>query len=176
VCVIRQVHKITPAQHETTFTMDSSDHNTNSNQLNGIESIRQYIDRLITGDGRCQGMKVLLLDASTTQILSCVSSQSEILSREVYLVSRLDDTTSSNTNKNGGSLMSSDINSLELTEENNPDNNQVSHMKAVCYLRPTQINIGLLVKELASPRFSEYHIYFSGILPMTLLTLLAESD
>ena len=158
--------------------MDSSDHNTNSNQLNGIESIRQYIDRLITGDGRCQGMKVLLLDASTTQILSCVSSQSEILSREVYLVSRLDDSTSSNTNKNknGGSMMSSDINSLELTEENNPDNNQVSHMKAVCYLRPTQINIGLLVKELASPRFSEYHIYFSGILPMNLLTLLAESD
>ena len=33
--------------------MDSSDHNNNSNQLNGIESIRQYIDRLITGDGQC---------------------------------------------------------------------------------------------------------------------------
>ena len=60
-------------------------------QLDGIASVRGYVDRLVTGDGRCRGMKVLLLDAATTQVLSCVSSQSEILSREVYLVSRLDD-------------------------------------------------------------------------------------
>merc|ERR1719293_324639 len=49
-------------------------------------------------------------------------------------------------------------------------------MKAVVFLRPTEINIGLLVKELASPRFSEYHIYFSGIVPSSLLNLLAEND
>ena len=63
----------------------------NSDQLDGISAIRTYVDRLVTGDGRCNGMKVLLLDGATTQILSCVSTQSEILSREVYLVSRLDD-------------------------------------------------------------------------------------
>lgn len=146
-----------------------------SEELDGIASIRGYIDRLVTGDGRCHGMKVLLLDATTTQILSCVSTQSEILSREVYLVSRLDDTRgnnnsqniNNNNNTNGG-------HSLELHEE--PTTTHVGHMKAVCFLRPTEINIGLLVKELASPRFSEYHLYFSGILPPPLLDLLAEND
>ena len=35
-------------------------------------------------------MKVLLLDADTTRIVSTVYSQSEILEQEVYLVERLD--------------------------------------------------------------------------------------
>ena len=35
-------------------------------------------------------MKVLLLDAETTKIVSTVYSQSEILEQEVYLVERLD--------------------------------------------------------------------------------------
>jgi len=139
--------------------MDSSD------QLDGISSVRGYIDRLVTGDGRCHGMKVLLLDSSTTQILSCVYTQSEILSREVYLVSRIDDSRGGGSAQNNG-------HSLALTEESA----HVGHMKAVCFLRPTGINIGLLVKELSSPRFSEYHIYFSGILPPSLLNLLAEND
>ena len=135
-------------------------------QLDGILSIRNYIDRLVTGDGRCSGMKVLLLDASTTQILSCVTSQSEILSRGVYLVSRLDDPASSSSSSQNGS------HSLALNEESA----HVGHMKAVCFIRPTEMNIGLLVKELTNPRFSEYHIYFSGILKPSLLNLLAEND
>jgi len=136
-----------------------------SDQLDGISAVRDYVDRLVTGDGRCHGMKVLLLDASTTQILSCVSSQSEILSREVYLVSRIDD-------PRGGGNSNPRQHSLALNEEST----HVAHMKAVCFLRPTEINIGLLVKELASPRFSEYHLYFSGILSPSLLHLLAEND
>ena len=153
--------------------MDSS-----ADTINGISCIRSYIDRLVSGDNRCHGMKVLLLDASTTQILSCVCSQSDILSREVYLVCRLDDannkTNNNNENNGGGSL-----NSLALTDESSSNNNKqvVSNiMKAVCFLRPTEMNIGLLVKELNSPRFSEYHIYFSGIVPSSLLNLLAEND
>ena len=39
-------------------------------------------------------MKVLLLDAETTKIVSAVYSQSEILDNEVYLVERLDTETS----------------------------------------------------------------------------------
>ncbi|KAL7444205.1 hypothetical protein ACHAXM_009322 [Skeletonema potamos] len=157
-----------------------------SDQLDGITSIRTYVDRLVTGDGRCNGMKVLLLDGATTQILSCVSTQSEILTHEVYLVSRLDDprcnpnlkglALSSNiaTDENGGDSNNNGgggIHSLALQEEAH-----VGHMKAVCFLRPTDNNIGLLVRELSRPRFSEYHIYFSGILPPTLFELLSEND
>jgi len=161
----------------------------NSDQLDGISAIRTYVDRLVTGDGRCNGMKVLLLDGATTQILSCVSTQSEILSREVYLVSRLDDprcnpnlkehsnNNNSINNENGGDSSDSNnnngggIHSLALQEEAH-----VGHMKAVVFLRPTDNNIGLLVRELSRPRFSEYHIYFSGILPPNLFQLLCEND
>lgn len=120
-------------------------------QLNGIEAIRGYIDRTISGDGKCRGMKVLLLDAATTQIVSCVYSQTEILANEVYLVARLDDNKQHN-------LQSQ------------------SHLKAVCLVRPTEASVGVLVKELQSPRFAAYHIFFTGILSSGLLRLLAEND
>ncbi|KAL7552840.1 hypothetical protein ACHAWF_016086 [Thalassiosira exigua] len=144
-------------------------------QLDGIASVRGYVDRLVTGDGRCQGMKVLLLDAATTQVLSCVSSQSEILTREVYLVARLDDPSrdAGAPSSNGGG--GGEEHSLALREEP-PANAHVGHMKAVAFVRPTEANVGHLVRELARPRFSEYHLYFSGILPPRLLDLLAESD
>ena len=116
--------------------------------MDAVEAIRTYVDRIVTGDGKCRGMKVLLLDASTTQTVSCVYSQTEILSREVYLVSRLDD---SSQNPNLGEHINangsvSNLNDLTMS--------MPSHLKAVCYLRPTDINAGLLVRELASPRFS----------------------
>mmetsp|Transcript_23098 Transcript_23098/g.32544 ORF Transcript_23098/g.32544 Transcript_23098/m.32544 type:complete len:585 (+) Transcript_23098:177-1931(+) len=129
--------------------------------MNGVSAIRTYVDRLVTGDGRCNGMKALLLDASTTQIVSCVYSQSEVLSREVYLVSRLDDVTNIN----------------NATKQSNiKDSAPVGHLKAIVYLRPTDINAGLLVKELKRPRFGEYHIFFSGIVPTSILRMLAEND
>jgi vacuolar protein sorting-associated protein 45 len=123
-----------------------------SDELNGTTAIKNYIDRIVTGDGNCRGMKVLLLDAATTQIVSCVYSQTEILAKEVYLVARLD----------------------EPKKEEKKDS---SHLKAVCYLRPTELSVGLLVRELQeNPRFTEYHIFFSGILTQGLQRLLAEAD
>jgi len=49
-------------------------------------------------------------------------------------------------------------------------------MKAICLLRPTEVNAGLLVKELTRPHFAEYHMFFSGILTSGLLRLIAEND
>lgn len=121
--------------------------------LNGVEAIRGYIDRVVCGDGKCNGMKVLLLDASTTQIVSCVYSQTEILSNEVYLVSRLDD-----------------------SKQQQGLSKFPSHLKAVSFIRPTEINIQLLGRELNNPRFTEYHIFFTGTLTAGLLRKLAEED
>jgi len=123
----------------------------------------------VTGDGRCRGMKVLLLDASTTQTVSCVYSQTEILSREVYLVSRIDDG-----GQNPNIERHDDKGGKPRSEQK--DHHQTSHLKAVCFLRPTEINAGLIVKELANPRFAEYHLFFSGIVPSGLLRLIAEND
>lgn len=49
--------------------------------------VRYYVERMLK---EVPGMKVLLLDADTTRIVSTVYSQSEILEQEVYLVERLD--------------------------------------------------------------------------------------
>lgn len=119
-------------------------------------------------------MKVLLLDAFTTQIVSCVYSQSDVLSKEVYLVSRLDDM---GMNPNIDRKIE-DSNSTPANDSTNTTNTntKTSHLKAVCYLRPTEINAGLLLKELHSPRFAEYHIFFSGIVTSGTLRLLAEND
>jgi vacuolar protein sorting-associated protein 45 len=133
--------------------------------MNAIATTKAYVERIVTGNGRCRGMKVLLLDAFTTQIVSCVYSQSQILAKEVYLVSRIDDM--QNPNLDRASSISHDLN---LTEQ------KTSHLKAVIFLRPTEINVGLLLKELTRPRFSEYHIFFSGILTSGLLRLIAEND
>lgn len=124
-------------------------------ELNGVTAIRGYIDRVVCGDGKCNGMKVLLLDATTTQTVSCVYSQTEILGKEVYLVARVDD------NKQ---------------QQQSHTAKFPSHLKAVCFVRPTEAIIQLLGRELQSPRFTEYHIFFTGTLTSGLLRLLAESD
>jgi len=133
----------------------------NEEDMDGIQAIRTYIDRMVEGDGKCQGMKVLLLDASTTQIVSAVYSQTEILSNDVYLVSRLDDTKQQ---------------LQQQQQQQQQSSGKSSHLKAVCFVRPTETSVGLLVRELKEPRFSEYHFFFSGILTQGLLRLLAESD
>ena len=53
-----------------------------------VALIRSYVERMLAD---VPGMKVLLLDAETTKIVSTVYSQSEILEQEVYLVEKLDD-------------------------------------------------------------------------------------
>ena len=94
-----------------------------------------------------KGMKVLLLDAVTTQVVAMVYSQSQILEKEVYLVEKMD-----------------------------ADHEPMQHLKAVYFIRPTKENIHKLSAEIARPRFSEYHVFFSSICPNELLQQLAAAD
>ena len=92
-------------------------------------------------------MKVLLLDAVTTQVVAMVYSQSQILEKEVYLVERMD-----------------------------ADHEPMQHLKAVYFIRPTKGNIETLCTEISRPRFSEYHVFFCSICPNELLQQLAAAD
>jgi len=94
------------------------------------------------------GMKALLLDRETTGVVSMVYSQSQILQKEVYLFDRID------------------AKNREL----------MAHLKAVCFLRPTQENLVLLEEELKNPKYGEYHLFFSGIVKNSYLEELAEYD
>lgn len=116
--------------------------------FDGVAAIKTYLDRVVHADGKCTGsMKVLLLDAMTTQVVSAVYSQTDILEQQVYLVERIDQSLS-------------------------PANN--SHLKAVVFVRPT--SLPHLYSELAQPRYSEYHLFVSSIMTKPLLRKLAEQD
>lgn len=94
------------------------------------------------------GMKVLILDSQTVSIVSVVYSQSELLQKEVFLVELVD----------------------SMSKES------MAHLKAVYFLRPTSENIQHLRRQLANPRFGEYHLFFSNILKTTQIQILADSD
>lgn len=95
-----------------------------------------------------QGMKVFLLDKETTGFVSMVYTQSQILQKEVFLFEKIDQA----------------------------NREVMGHLKAVCFLRPTEENIKLLKDELSSPKYGEYHIFFSNTLKNVLLEELAQAD
>jgi vacuolar protein sorting-associated protein 45 len=92
-------------------------------------------------------MKALLLDPVTTKIVSMVYSQTQILEKEVYLVEQLG-------KKHEG----------------------MNHLKAALFVQPTEANFELIARELKDPRFKEYHIFFTNIVPGDMLNRLGRMD
>lgn len=137
--------------------------------MDGFKNTRNYMDRVICG-GDCAGMKVLVLDKYTAQVVSCVYSQTEILQNEVFLVTRLDDLKEKSNKNSDLSPKDNNIGNSETARASS------SHLKAVLFIRPTEINIGLLLRELSSPQYREYYIYFSAIVQTGQLRLIAEND
>ena len=80
--------------------------------------------------------------------VSMISSQSEILKRNVYLIEKID----------------KDI------KEN------LLHMKSIYLIRPTYENLMRIFQELRVPRFQEYHFFFTNTLQDSEIKKLAEND
>lgn len=112
-----------------------------------VTAARDYINRMLQD---ISGMKVLILDSQTVSAVSVVYSQSELLQKEVFLVELVD------------SIYKSKV--------------SMSHLKAVYFLRPSSENIQHLRRQLANPRFGEYHLFFSNMLKDTQIHILADSD
>ena len=119
-------------------------------KLDAISAVRFYIDR-ICSDQASSGMKVLLLDAMTTKVVSMVYSQTQVLEKEIYLVETLE--------------------SLHSKPHAN-----MMHLKAAVFVQPTESNLTHLMNEVRDPKFCEYHIYFSNIVPPDVLLRLARAD
>ncbi|KAF9602865.1 hypothetical protein IFM89_031811 [Coptis chinensis] len=51
-----------------------------------------------------------------------------------------------------------------------------AHLKGVYFLCPTSENIQHLRRQIASPRFGEYHLFFSNIMKDTQIHVLADVD
>ncbi|KAJ2722016.1 vacuolar protein sorting-associated protein 45 [Coemansia sp. Benny D115] len=113
--------------------------------MDAVKAIQYYTNRIV---GDTSGMKVLLLDRETTPIISLVSTQSFLLSKETYLVDRIE----------------------------NRNRDVMRHLKCVCFLRPTDSSIKALLDELRSPKYGDYYIYFSNVLKKSMIEILAEND
>ncbi|KAJ3412362.1 vacuolar protein sorting-associated protein 45 [Chytridiales sp. JEL 0842] len=110
-----------------------------------IKSVQNYLNKMVQ---EVPGMKVLLLDAETTPIISIVVTQSQLLSREVYLIDRLD----------------------------NKTREKMKHLKCIVFVRPSPESIQSLVEELREPNYGDYYLYFSNTLKKSAIERLAEAD
>ncbi|KAH9820270.1 Sec1-like protein [Melampsora americana] len=94
------------------------------------------------------GIKVLLLDPDTTAIISLAATQSNLLEHEIYLTDSI----------------------------TNTSRDRMSHLKCICFLRPTSESLSAMEEELRNPRYKEYWLYFSNILKKSDIEMLAEAD
>lgn len=117
-----------------------------ASKLDVINAVRWYVDR-ICSDVSLGGMKALLLDGVTSRVTAMVYSQTQVLEKEVYLIEVL-----------GKPHVS------------------MPHLKAAVFIQPTESNLSLLLTEIRDPKFSEYHIFFSNIVPPDMLLRLGRAD
>jgi hypothetical protein len=110
-----------------------------------VKAVETYITKLVSVPS---AMKVLLLDTHTTPIVSLSSTQSTLLSHQVYLTDRID----------------------------NKKRDRMPHMKCVCFLQPSEDSLEALEAELREPKYGEYYLYFSNILSKVAIERLAEVD
>ncbi|KIR53298.1 hypothetical protein I315_04335 [Cryptococcus gattii Ru294] len=109
------------------------------------KAVQTYLFKMIS---QVPGMKVLLLDSHTTPIVSLVTTQSELLSHEVYLVDRIDN------------------NSREA----------LNHLSCIAFLSPSNSSIEAMKTELAKPRYGNYWLFFSNILSKSQIEEMASVD
>lgn len=117
--------------------------------LSVVAGVKEYIQAMVD---RIPGMKVLILDSETIGIISMVFSQSDIIRHEVYLTECID------------------ADNFFSQEE------KMRHMNAACLLRPTNKNFIHLSRELKNPKYNEYHIFFTNVVPHMRLEQLACCD
>ncbi|KAF8442956.1 Sec1-like protein [Boletus edulis BED1] len=110
-----------------------------------VKAVETYITKMVSTPS---AMKVLLLDTHTTPIVSLASTQSTLLSHQVYLTDRID----------------------------NRLRNSMPHMKCVCFLQPSEDSLEAVCAELREPKYGEYYLYFSNVLSKSSIERLAEVD
>ncbi|BGP43629.1 vacuolar protein sorting-associated protein 45 [Rhodotorula kratochvilovae] len=135
-----------------------------------LKAVQAYVDKLITAT---PGIKVLLLDSDTTPIVSLATTQSHLLSHEVYLTDRIDNParhapapSSSSSSSSGGGASYPPTRTRE----------RLPHLRCVCLLRPTEESVEACARELREGRFGGYWLFFTNVLSKAQIEKLAEAD
>ncbi|KAG0684507.1 vacuolar protein sorting-associated protein 45 [Pichia californica] len=112
---------------------------------------QNYVDKILAVDSDnddSKTIRVLLLDSHTAPIISLVSTQSDLLKKEIYLVDRLE----------------------------NQSRDKLRNLKCICFLKPSDLTITNLSHEISNPKYSSYELYFNNLIFKSRLERLAESD
>ncbi|KAI9793629.1 MAG: vacuolar protein sorting-associated protein 45 [Piccolia ochrophora] len=118
-----------------------------------VQAVSGYVSKMVSVGDSASGtpsakMKILLLDSDTVSIVSTATTQSALLSHEVYLIDRLD----------------------------NRAREKMRHLRCLCFVRPSPDSVQFLVDEFREPKYGEYNIYFSNVIRKSSLERLAEAD
>lgn len=122
-------------------------------KMDVLKAVHTYVIKMIT---EVPGMKVLLLDAHTvrdiklieivrlvadkqTPIVSLVTTQSELLSHEVYLTDRIDKY-----------AFLPELSNHSVSRE------ALNHLSCIAFLSPSEKSVDWVKQELASPRYGGY--------------------
>lgn len=98
-----------------------------SSAMDVVKAVETYVTKLVSSSS---AMKVLLLDSHTTPIVSLSSTQSMLLSHQIYLTDRID----------------------------NNKRDRMPHMKCVCFLQSSEHSLVALETELREPKYGEYYL------------------
>ena len=99
---------------------------------NTIQTVRDYVTRMCTD---VPGMKVLVMDAETTGVVSMVFTQTQVLQHEVFMTDTIE--------RQAGEKM--------------------PHLKACYFVRPTAENLRRIQSELREPRLTSRSITSSYV-------------
>lgn len=104
-----------------------------------------------------------------------VYALSEIISQQVFLVDRIEDqhSKSKHTTK---TILTIDGVLRDVCTAEHEEKEKMKHLKAVCFIRPTATSIESLKLHLRSPKYKEYHVFFTNIVSNSQLQSLAEAD
>jgi hypothetical protein len=109
-----------------------------------LQAVKTYTTKMVSNPS---SIKVLLLDSHTTPIVSLASTQSELLTHQVYLTDRIDNT----------------------------KRDRMQHLKCVCFLSTKEESLEAVREELRHPKYGEYYLCalfdtssFHGICPIDI--------
>eukprot|EP00467_Chlorarachnion_reptans_P022542 CAMPEP_0114502020 /NCGR_PEP_ID=MMETSP0109-20121206/8818_1 /TAXON_ID=29199 /ORGANISM="Chlorarachnion reptans, Strain CCCM449" /LENGTH=581 /DNA_ID=CAMNT_0001679807 /DNA_START=61 /DNA_END=1806 /DNA_ORIENTATION=- len=115
--------------------------------FSAIAAFKSYVEKIIS----IPGMKALIVDKDTMTMVSLVASQTEIISKQVFIVEQID-------------------------SKSKPTKTPMNHLKAVCLLRPTRSTLLSLQTALRKPKFKEFHLFFTNFTSEASLKAIAAAD
>lgn len=154
-------------------------HGNAASGMNVYKAMKEYVVKMATS---IQGLKALVVDRETAPMIALVESLSALNTHSIFLTESIDtvaqamrqeaqeeeqQVASGKLRRGKGVIMKGDVGVNEQ---------KLSHLKCVMFIQPTRKNLDDLSLFLKSPRYKEYYLFFSNIVPPGYLEAIADAD